>query len=554
MKSLSIYKTELRASIVWHIAWLVSLTAFLLLLVVIYPGDKAMNDLTPLFQTSYFQDLLGNFGSASPGYALWISLLLPFMTIILLIYAMTTGVRTAVQSVSDGTGELLHTLPVSRSQFLITRLLSNLTPILVYFIIQGIVFSTPVAGHTIKFDVLVTLGWWGFLFCLFGVLFGILFGLFVGNSSKGHQVSIIVILVFYALQIMARLNTNVTSLNDINPLSYYQPDQYLLGLGFVKEGKIFGISYHYYPVVLLLLSILFLLIGLFEFNRKDLSDDAGFHLNFIRRITIREQNKLSTGDIKIIHFILLPFIFVKNIFFPKNVRNNPFVFWARIFEKRLPATADFIYSDNMLLFIAFLAVFLFFPFQIGYYPGDQVVSESINGFASSGIFLVFTYGHNLATHPYLWYMVANTIGIIWMVLLPLCFFWVRKAITLDGNSGTGEILGGIPLDSRSIVLQRMFAIFCELFLLLLLMVFWVVFCEALTHATYNKVWEILSILGMFPLYVFLITFSAILALFFRQKGNLLSGLFLTGVILSFSISILNTNLNDWFFRGIFSAW
>lgn len=555
MKTLSIYLSELRASFVWHASWLMTLLVFLFLLIGIYPGDQAMKDLVPLLQTSYFEDIIGNFGSASPGYTLWISFMLPFMTIILLIYAMTSGVRTAVQSVSDGTGELFHTLPVSRTEYILTRTVSNFTPLGLYFLIQLIILSIPVEGHFIKFNVLINIGWWGILFCLFGLTFGILFGLLAGNSAKGHQMSILVILLFYAIQILARINSGISSLNDINPLSFYQPDQYILGNGFVKNEKLFGFTYYYYPVLLVILSFVFVILGLIEFKRKDLSDDAGFHLNIFRRFSLKQRSKLSKRDLKIIRIVFFPLMFVKNIFFPKNVRNNPFVIWARPFEKYLPITADFIYSDNMLLFIAFIAIFLFFPVQIGYYPPVSVISESLNSFANSGIFLVFTYGHNLVSYPYLWYMVANSVGIIWIIFFPLTFFWVRKAIRNDGNSGTGEILGGLSLNSRSVVFQRLLAICFEMIFLILIMVFWVIFCEDINNAVYyNQLWEILSIVAMLPLYLFLITFCSIISLIFKQKGGLLSGLFLIGTVISFIISVLNKNLNTWYFRGIFSLY
>ena len=243
---------------------------------------------------------------------------------------------------------------------------------------------------------------------------------------------------------------------------------------------------------------------------------------------------------------------MKRILFPENVRNNPFVFWARIFEKKLPITADFIYSDNMLLFISFIATFLFYPVQIGYYPGDATAQ----GLASSGtIFLVFSYGHNLATQPYLFYIVASAIGVTWMIVAPCTFFWVRKAIRNDGNSGTGEIFGGIPLNPKSVVLQRFLAIFIELSFISALCGFWIIFSEALTNKTYNKLWEVLSLFpGMIPLYIFLISITIVISLLFKQKGGLLTGIVLIGVILSFIISALNSSFDTWYLRGIFGLY
>ena len=557
MKSFSIARTELETSLTWHIAWLASLSVGLLILIGIYPGDKSMQSFVSLFQTPSFQEFFGNLNTNSGGYYLWIAFMIPFLTILLLIYAMMTGVRAALQSISDGTGELLYTLPVSRFNYIVTRIISNFIPLAFFYILEAIIFSIPIQGHTVEGSYIFNLAWWGILFSFFGLIVGVLLGLLAGNTSKGYQFSIILVTILYALQIVSRVpGTDLQSTNNYNFLSLYQPDQYLMGAGFVKNIKVFGLTLYYYPIVLGILSLLFILIGIIEFRRKDLSNDAGLHFNFIKRLSLKANENMSIKEIKIIKIISSPIILIKDILFPKNVRNNPFVFWARIFEDKMPVTADFIYSDNMLIFIGFLAILLFYPLQMLAYPGDKAMLQSIGGFSST-IFMIFTYGHNLLANPqyiFLWYMMANTIGITWMILLPITFFWVRKAITLDGNSGTGEILGGIPLSSKNVIFQRIVAIFSELVLLILMMVFWLIVSEAGLNESYNQVWEILAILSMIPFYMFLVSFCCLLAILFRRRGLLFGGLFLIGVVLSFIASVMNPNLNKWYFRGIFDLY
>lgn len=554
MKSLTIYLTDLRSSLVWHIAWIFAIAVTWLITVGIYPGDKAMGELIPLLQTPYVQDLIGNIGSASPGYALWIFFMIPFIDIMILIYAMTSGVRAGVQSVSDGTGELLNTLPVSRTNYALTRMVSNFTPLVIYFIIQAIIFLIPVSGSSMKLDIVFNITWWGILFCLFGMLLGMFLGLIVGNATKGHELSIVLVLVFYAIQVLTNTQTNLNYLNDINPLSFFNPGDILLGNGFVKQYKIFGFTYYYYPVLLVLLSIVLFVLILYEYNRKDLSDDAGFHFNIFKRISLKKHFTSENSFLSELKFVLIPFVFVKNILFPKNVRNNPFVFWARALENKLPITADFIYSDNVVIFIAIFATFLFFPLQIGYYPGNKVVNETMGSFGSIGLINVFVYGHNLTADPYLWYITISALGTMWMILIPLVFFWVRKAVTRDGNSGTGEIFGGIAINNRTVVIQRMIAMFLELVLIDLVMVFWLLLSEAMTGKTFDKFWEVMAIIGLLPLYIFLISFTTLITLIFKKLGNLISGLFLAVIILSFIMSVISPNLNYWYLRGIFSLY
>ena len=197
---------------------------------------------------------------------------------------------------------------------------------------------------------------------------------------------------------------------------------------------------------------------------------------------------------------------------------------------------------------------MLFPFQIGYYPGDLVVEKSINTFGKTQIFSVFTYGHNLSNNPYLWFLCVNTIGIIWIVFLPLSFLWVLKAFIRDGNSGYGEILGGITIDNKQVVFQRILAIVIELLVLVFVACFWLLMTELLNGQTYVQLWEIVSIISLLPFYVFIISLTSIITLIFNKKGFYISVLFFTTILLSFIISFLSPSTNFTFLSGIFSLY
>ena len=463
--------------------------------------------------------------------------------------------RVAVQSVSDKTAELLYTLPVSRKMFLLIQLLSNFTMITVFFVLQYVVMSFHSFGPTglIDQDKIGIITIWGILFSLFGLLLGVLVGVIAGSTSKGHQISIIVALVSYVSKTVLEMNPNLNNLADLIPLTYYQPLEYLMFRSFVKTSTFFSITFPYYPVILLVFGFILIFICLQLFERKDLTADARFNVCIFKRFNSENKQKKSFYR-SLFKTIVQPFIFIKNIFFPKKIRNNPFIFWARIFEKRIPFVADFIYSDNVILIIAFFALFLLFPFQIGYYPGYLAVEKSINTFGKTKIFSVFTYGHNLSNIPYLWFLCVNSIGIIWIIFLPLCFLWVMKAFIRDGNTGYGEILGGITIDNKQVVFQRLLAIFVELLVLVFVACFWLLITELLNGQTYNQLWEIISIISLLPFYFFIISLTSIMALFFNKKGFFISVLFFMTVLLSFIISFLSPSTNFTFLSGIFSLY
>ncbi len=544
MKLISIYKNELRINITWHFAWIFTLGFLLLLIIIIYPGDQAMKDFMPLLQIDLFEAFIGSIGGSSPNYTLWIAILIPMIVIAYFLYGITTGVRVVNQSISDHTGELIHTLPVSRNNFLLTRILVTFLPFLLFFLLQFFLFWTNIFGQNIETKKLLTITWWGILFMICTMFIGIALGLIAGNTGRGYQFSLLFVLILYVMQIIGRLQPDYANLNNFNPLNFYQPEIVLL-TDTMEEGKLLDQSFPLFPIYTLILTIILILLVFFEFNRKDLSEDAGIHFNTSK--LVKNQNKL-------VILVLSIWKEFKKVIISKKIRNNPFVFWARIFERRSPITADFIYSDNMTLLISFMAFVTIFPFQLALYPGDTLIKKSIAGFSSNPFFLFITYGIDLTKNPYLWFLVSQTLGILWVVLLPLSAYWAYKAVLKDGNTQTGEILGSIPINSKDVVFQRLFAIFLELLYLNFWIIVFVIISEQITGSSYDLVWEIITILSGIPFYCFLITLMFEINLSFKRKGTIISILFLFFIVISFFISVVIKSFDYWYIRGIFSLY
>ncbi len=549
MKSKSIYFTELKASLTWHIGWFLTIASFLGIAILFYPGEETMKDFMPLLEEDYFEAFLGSIGGSSPGYTLWIALLFAFISLSVFLYSITTGARIAVQSITDKTGELIHTTPVSRTTFFSVRWLVAMTAITIYFLFQFVLLSLPIMGEVVEFDKLVTVTWMGLFFAIMSLSIGLVLGLLAGNTSKGLQFTILFTLVLYGLHLLGNIQPEVANLNDLNPLAYYQSTNIFLGMSLKDE----------YLVYMFLFSFILTPLALWEFNRKDLTDDAGVTLNFIRRIKLKNDLNEIEGIWVILFYLIAPFYkffsILKRSLFPKKIRNSPLVFWGRFFERRFPFAADFIYSDNMTLFIVFLAILMFYPLQLMAYPGDELLETTISGFGNSGMMRVFTYGYDLTQEPpYLWFVISQAIGTSWIFFMPLTFFWVRKAIRLDGDTGTGEILGSVPIRYETIVYQRLLAIFIELTGLVTLCAFWTFLSELVTGASFDQTWEIIAIFASLPYYIFLISASALLAIYFKENGGHLVMLFLFGIFLLFLISALSDSLNVWYVRGIFGLY
>ena len=548
MKINQIFLKELRINRTWHICWLSIITSLFALIVGIYPGSNTENNLLPLFNQNYFQILFGTLSPINQGYILWISIFLPFIILIIFLYSIMNVTRIVNLSISDNSGEILFVSPISRKEFLLTKWLANLTPFTLLFSFQLLILSFPVFSDSVILIRLAIISFWGFLFCLSGISLGLIIGLNSKSLTKGYQISILLILVIYLFQVLARFNHEFIFLTDLNPLSYYHPDIYLIYNRFSNSGlylNIFQRSISLIPILLIIFPIFFLIIGFTAFERIDLADDTNMfgifsQGKFHSQLKVKFLNNIKIFtifiyDLRIFYYSIKSVkTKVASFFVPKHRRNNPLVIWARIFEKRMPITADFIYSDTIVLFISILTIILFFPIQIGFYPGNNTVNSSLSILYGSGIFLVFSYGHILPSDPYLWYLMVNSIGRVWIILLPLSFFWAKKAILNDSDSKTGEILGSLPIEKNSVVFQRFIAIFSELLLLLTIMIFALILGEFFSDNSYNQLWEGIS-----------------LFLLLKKKGILLSGLFLGEVILSFILSIFNPNFNAWYFKGLF---
>lgn len=557
MKFVATCWTETRSSFVWHLGWFLAMIGLVTIAVIIYPGEEAIEGMLPLLEDELFEAFLGQLGGVEPSYTLWIGMFIPFMSVFVFLYGMMSGVRVAVQSVTEGTGELVHTLPVSRTFFLLTRSLVAFAAMAIYFLAQFVLLSTPFWGSAIVFNDLVTVTWWGLLFGVFSLFFGVGLGLVAGNSTRGMQFGLLAILVFYAMQILGRVRTEAENLNEFNPLNFYKPESVVLA-GTMEESTLAGLTYPTYPVYLVFLVLTLLLVTMLEFNRKDLTDDAGVSLRSFHNLFSHDRRWEPQGlSVVIFNILASParlFKRVKTILFPKSVRNNPFVFWGRGFENRFPFAADFVYSDHMTIMVAFLGILMFYPFQLMLYPGDELIQSSIQGFGSTGFMQVFTYGYDLSADPYLWFVTSQALGISWLIMLPLCYFWVRKAFLQDGRTGAGEILGSTPTPPHTVVFQRMVAIVVELVGVVLLMTFWLVLSELVTGSSYDLTWEVVALLASIPFYLFLITCGAVLSLLFRERGNQLVMIFLAGVLVLFLVSILSEPFDHWVVRGLFGLY
>ena len=195
-----------------------------------------------------------------------------------------------------------------------------------------------------------------------------------------------------------------------------------------------------------------------------------------------------------------------------------------------------------------------YPLQLALYTGDEATKELIVGFGSGGIFDLFTYGYDLSTEPYLWYVMTQAIGGHWIFFLPLGFHWVKKVTMSDAESGTGEILGSQPIPYQSIIFQRIIAILLEIVFIVVNMVVFLIISELITGKTDEMLWEIVAILVYIPLYSFWTALLISIALSLKSSGVKIARSIYLVSFLAFALAVINQDYNHWYVKGIFGLY
>ena len=480
---------EIRSNSKYILTWCLSIWAYILLAIAIYPGEEETNSFLNLFESNeIFEAFLGQIGGDAPAYRLWISLSLNFVSILYFIFGLMIGVKVSASAISDETGELLHPQPVRRFTFLTIRLIVAIKSALLLLTITSILFLLPIVGDSIPLENSISFLLWGMAFVLSSISIGLFLGPLAADNGRGYGFSLFLGLFLYGIQVIGNLFPDETDfLTDWNPINWFNPSTIIISSdpnyeNLIKNDEI---------VKLLILSSLFIFAAFTVFIKRDIIKEAAIPIPLITYFQ-RKRNK-NKGD--------------------KSDKNKILTKWAAPLEKRLPFTADFIYSDRRALLVSTWAIVIFYSQILGYTQISGPEWEAtIQGFGSSGIVKAFTYGLDLSNDPYLWFIITQAIGLHWIIFLPLSAHWIKKVILSDSENLNVEIFGSLPITSRTVLLQRFFALFLELIFLTLFTLFCFFGAEASINVTDNQLWKLISIIGLIPLYLTITSLGITLAL------------------------------------------
>lgn len=170
--------------------------------------------------------------------------------------------KSVAKETEDGTMELLLSYPVSRKKLIISRSLVAIIgiTILILATILAIIItahSKSIAIHDFR---IIKFGFVGFFLCLAIYSYSLLSSCVFNERSKTIFASVGLTVVFYILDIFAKLSEKIKDFHFLSIFKYYDP-QSALSKGDIYWG---GIG------ILLLFSLICFVISLIVFERKDI--------------------------------------------------------------------------------------------------------------------------------------------------------------------------------------------------------------------------------------------------------------------------------------------
>lgn len=580
--NIHVINTELKEHRSWFIGWFIIIFTFSLMMALIYPGDDGMRDMLVLLSDPLYESFLGDISSENPSYALWLSMMSSFLAIVFAIFGLLGGVRVSMKSITDKTSELVYTLPLTRASFLTSKILALTIYGVISLLAWFVPLLLPIKGNSLEFELVSKLAGWAFLYLLVMIMLGVFLGNLIGSSGKGAQNSILLVLGLYIMQIIINLQKDILSktefwnytkevvrpdgskltydvpytlfdlITDANPMNWYFPSPVLLG------GEI-EVKYFWINGIALLL---FTYLSYVSYNKRDLIDERGL---FSRKKAKKIDKQAESDD--------QAYVKAK-----RSVKKSIYVFWARPFEKKLPYTADIIYSDRRALMILTIAVIMFWPLQLMAYTGD-IGAAALSSFVEGGFFAVFTYGYSMAAYPpWVWWTITQAIGLHWILLLPMTLRWIRSIPSRDGEDGMGDLIGSLPIKKRDVVLQRLFGVLLELVWVTIWILVWYFLSLAVIESrvgsviiaadpangveeviflfnnTLDNTWVIIAIFSQIPFYMFLVTSGVLINLRLKEKGLKYSKIFIYILVLLFIAAFSSGNSALYWLTNVFGMY
>ncbi len=522
-----IAKKDLRQNFAWYFWWALILGIYSLMLIFSYPGKKGLESLVPLLEDPIYSAILGFGSTIEPNYSFWINMVMPFFFLTLLACSLIGSSRLLLKETDNKTGELLFSLPIRRTSYLLIQLAVSLFYQALLWLVILLPLAFPVQGENIPIHVLVTLFVIGMGMSFFGSSVGLVIGVIKGDGGGAQQIGLLLLLLLYIVQVVSRLRSSLDWLLDINPLTWADSSKIILEKQFPSDG------FSKYAIW----GLVFLAFAIIGYSKKDLAENVDL---FSVPILWKNREKKMKRT--------------KPQFGSKSQASSTFVKWAIPLKKPCPFLTDFVFSEARVLLIVFFALIAIFPLQILAYKDTLVTEEFRASWSSNPMIRVFSWGHVDIQDPYLWAMGYQTFGALWMILLPLSLFWPNKILFSDRKNLTGEIVASLPVSSSKIIMQRQLAILLELVFIWVVSSTLLIGSELIIGETKFTIWEVHSMLLAIPFYYFMASSIIVAGILYQEKGLRIVQIFYILAFLWFVVGLSANAEVKWYHKGYFGLY
>lgn len=260
---MTVFKHELKQSLLSLIVWTSILSGMVFLVVLIYPEmSKDMDGITNMFENmGSFTDAFGmkelNIGTPMGYYGI------EFGNIVGIaggFFAAYLGINSLSKEEKDKTAEFLLSHPISRTKIILQKYLSVVFQLIVFNLVIFIVgiISFIIIDEKIELKELVLLH---FAYTVLQVeIASICFGISSFLRRGGIGIGLGFTAILYFLNIIKNITSNAEFLKYITPYGYTEVS-YIVGNGKIEWGLL---------AIGLLYGVIFVTIGFFKYSKKDI--------------------------------------------------------------------------------------------------------------------------------------------------------------------------------------------------------------------------------------------------------------------------------------------
>ncbi len=231
--NIHIYLMELKRNRLSFLIWCIVIVGVVFLCMAFYPvisGSGIISEMSTLLESPMMKAWLKAFGADINNltdvlgfYTTYNSL---YVQLLGCIFSIMLASRIVAQEENKKTAEFLLTRPVTRSEVLISKILSYLTQLIIFnivLVLVGIIslniFKSPGAPN-FRVDVFLILSLYSFLLMLMMGTIGLFISLLKRRGRAVTGISIGIVLGSYLLNAMSRISNKVDFVGYISPFKY----------------------------------------------------------------------------------------------------------------------------------------------------------------------------------------------------------------------------------------------------------------------------------------------------------------------------------------------